>query len=141
MRTLLRTLALAVVVGSLSMGVGAQDTAADARLALPDRHFGEIAYVNGGIGEEEKALVVARAKDFPLKLVFAEKAGPYVADVHVVISSAKGKPVFDMASVGPFLMLKLAPGSYQVQATLGNHSQKKTAQVSAKHQTSLNFLW
>lgn len=43
-----------------------------------------LSYLSGGIGDEERDEILAREKDFNLKLVFAERTGSYMADVTTV---------------------------------------------------------
>ena len=61
-------------------------------------------YVNGGIGEGEQAAMRRIAKEFPLRITFsAEKDGEFVADVPIVITDARGNPVFELSKAGPLL--------------------------------------
>lgn len=54
--------------------------------------------------------------DYSLKLVFALRAGPYVAGVDVTIYDEGGAKIVDAYSKGPWFLAKLPPGTYRVVA-------------------------
>lgn len=102
-----------------------------------------VAYLNGGAGDEEVQFIKQAIKDYSMALAFARSASPraeYVADVAVTVKDAKGQTVFDLPSSGPYLLLKLPAGSYQVTATYQGKAQ--TRKVSAGNAASLvTFEW
>ncbi len=86
---------------------------------VESRTAGEIRYVNGGFGIEERAVM---PKDYPLKLVFATEKRHLLSQVNVVISDAAGKKVFELAANdGPWLLVALKPGRYSLEATHNGH--------------------
>ena len=102
-----------------------------------------VAYLNGGAGDEEVQFIKQSMKDYSLALAFARQASPraeYVAEVTVTVKDAKGQTVFDLPSSGPYLLLKLPAGSYEVTATYQGKAQ--TRRVSAGNAASLvTFQW
>lgn len=54
--------------------------------------------------------------DYSLKLVFALRAGPYVAGVDVTIYDEAGAKIVDAYSKGPWFLAKLPPGTYRIVA-------------------------
>ena len=66
------------------------------------------------------------------------KASNWRAEVAVTVKDAKGQTVFDLPSSGPYLLLKLPAGSYQVTATYQGKAQ--TRRVSAGNTASLVTL-
>ncbi|WP_300320883.1 hypothetical protein [Accumulibacter sp.] len=56
---------------------------------------GGLAYASGGVGEESRQLLSARASEFNLKLVFAMTSGAYTSGVRVAIADAKGKTLLE----------------------------------------------
>jgi hypothetical protein len=67
--------------------------------------------------------------DYPLKLVFATRQGPYLARIDVVVRDAAGAKVVEAFSPGPWLFVKLPAGDYRVQATRPD-GRKASARVS-----------
>lgn len=58
-------------------------------------------YLFGGVSSNEREVIEARAKDFNLMLVFAEKNGPYLSNVQVMLASAKNGEILAIAVNGP----------------------------------------
>jgi hypothetical protein len=98
-------------------------------------------YISGGIGEAEQQDFAAREKEFNLKLVFSLVEGNYLADVHVVVSDAKGRKVVEQVAEGPFFMARLPPGEYQVSATYGGKSVNRKMRIVANRLRTEYFRW
>lgn len=105
--------------------LGAVATTASLALAaapLPAVHDeGGVAYLSGGIGQRESRAIEDAEKHWPLTLEFAQREhghGDFVADVAVVVRGTGGRPSLKATSDGPFLLAKLPPGRYTVDATL-----------------------
>jgi hypothetical protein len=100
-----------------------------------------VRFVTGGIGEEERAAILAASADFNLKLLFAEKGGAYLADVTVVVTGADGAKVLELKADGPLVLASLPVGAYRVAATAGGREQVRSASIPATGQRSLAFYW
>ena len=74
-------------------------------------------YISGGVGEDARQELLAKERDYNLKIVAADKSGDYLAAVQVVIESARKEQVLDATMEGPILLAKLAPGTYTMRAT------------------------
>jgi hypothetical protein len=84
---------------------------------------------NGGISLEERA----SAPDEGTKLEFFLKGGPYVSDVHVVVEDSSGNELVNTVTDGPWLILDLPDGEYQVHASLGDdNAQGGKIQVDSR---------
>ena len=70
---------------------------------------GEVEYLSGGAGEEERAAMTAQQAAFPLRIVFSEPGGGYAVADRVELSRG-GAKVATIDNAGPWLMLKVAPG-------------------------------
>jgi len=99
--------------------------------------------VSGGIGDGEAAAIQSEARHWPLTLEFAirDKAkSDYAADVNVLVRDAKGHTVLQTTSGGPFLLARLNPGQYTVQASLDGKTLQQKVMVG--HQPARHlFLW
>lgn len=102
---------------------------------------GGIAYVSGGVGDDSITRLNSLAKDFNLKLVFALQSGNYVSDVKVVIADAKGKTLLDATSAGPWFLVKLPAGNYQIVATFAGNAVKRQVTVGAAKLQTVDFRW
>jgi hypothetical protein len=102
---------------------------ADDAMLSPQTAPSGVKYLSGAIGESEQNAFDAQRKDFSLRLTFVQKSsGAYVADVTVVISNTHGE-VLNVVVPGPFLMVQLAPGTYQIKATYNGEQQNKTLTI------------
>lgn len=102
---------------------------------------GGISHVSGGIGDDSIARLESLAGDFNLKLVFALQSGNYVTDVKVVIADARGKTLLDATSAGPWFLVKLPAGSYQIAATFAGNAVKRSVTVGKAKLQTVDFRW
>lgn len=103
---------------------------------------GEVRYVSGGIGVDERLELLAMHAEFNVHMTFAVKrAGNFIADVAVRIEDAAGREVLDAVSEGPWLYARLAPGRYSLRATYAEAIQKRAFQVRAGRHTGLYLYW
>ena len=105
---------IASVIGA---GIIAAPLVAGAQETVPVVTVTTTPYLNGGIGEEEAATIRSKANDFSLRLTFAEGSNnELTANVPVVITDARGNPVFALSHAGPLLYMMLPKGGYTVTA-------------------------
>ncbi|MDT3670980.1 MAG: carboxypeptidase regulatory-like domain-containing protein [Aromatoleum sp.] len=131
---------MASQVGNIAVAQTAAPPSSD--VAAPDvREFEGVRYVTGGVGEGERTAILAIARDFNLKLTFAEKSGDYLSGVKTVITGGNGRKVLELDSEGPLVLAKLPPGKYRVSATANGREQTRDANVAGTGQQSLNFYW
>lgn len=126
---------------ALTFGLSAGLLSAEELAPLPtqtDAH-GTV-YLSGGIGETELEQVNQAARDFPLKLILAERTGAYVADVKVAIVDSRGRTVLEAPSVGPIVLVRLAPGHYRVSASYAGLVREQRITLSRGHKT-LVLAW
>lgn len=133
---------LAVALAALAIGAGAAH-AAPAPLP-PLQRSGGIEYLSGGVGHDEARAVEHAARHWPLTLEFAVKNKPradFAADVQVHVRDANGHTRLDARSDGPFLLAKLPPGRYRVDASLAGKTLHERVQIKAGHPAKAVFLW
>ena len=105
---------------------------------------GVIAYVTGGIGQDEVNAIKQVAAQYPLELEFARTAIPqneYVTDIKVLIKDHQGKPVLDTVSDGPFLLAKLPDGKYTVNVNRHGSTKQRAVQIRSQQHERLIFVW
>jgi len=110
-------------------------------LAIDQGEQNGIAYATGGVGQDESAAMRGMAKDYSLRVLAAAKSGEYVADVKVAISDAQGKQVLALDTQGPYLLARLPPGRYRVDAAYGQARQTRQVQVPSSGQADVSFYF
>ena len=132
---------LAGALAVLAMGA----TAAQAASLLPPvQKSGTVEYLSGGIGRDEARAIEGEARHWPLKLEFAvkdKKRADFAADVKVLVRDAKGHTALDLTAAAPFLLAKLAPGHYSIEASLAGKTLHERAIVKPGHPAKALFLW
>ena len=102
---------------------------------------GGVSYVSGGVGADSIDRLSSLAGDFNLKLVFALKSGEYVSGVRVAIADSAGKTVLDTTSEGPWFLVKVPAGNYQIVATFAGNAVKRQVAVATAASRTVDFRW
>lgn len=99
----------------------------------------DIRVLNTGVGVEQRQ----SEADYSTKLVFSEKRGPLLADIHFIITDAQSKKkILEMSSAGPWVFADLPSGKYNIKATRKNGSmQSAQFNVTGKRQTKIVLSW
>lgn len=100
------------------------------------------AFVVGGIGQEEIAQLNAERNNYSFWAITAVKgSGEHLADVRMQISDRSKRVVFDLVLSGPWLLIDLPPGIYEVEATYNGETHAKTTTIRAggHHQAVFYF--
>jgi len=104
-----------------------------------------IEYMSGGVSSDEAALMQAVAPRWPATFEFAVKDGSrsnFAADIAVTVRDAAGRTVLSQVTAqGPFMVARLDPGRYEVEATLAGRTLKQTVEIHAGSPTRTLFLW
>ena len=125
----------AILLGVASLGpvAGANDAIVQTT--------GSVKYVSGGVGAESIDQLNALARNFNLKLVFALKSGDYLSGVNVAIADAAGKTLLNTTSDGPWFLIKLPAGRYQIVATFAGTAVTRQAAVGAASLSVIDMRW
>ena len=110
----------------------------------PVQNQGGVGYVTGGFGQDESTAFKRAMPQFSVAMTFSSHSdgtAAYAADVQVVIRDENDANVLNVASKGPFLLVNLPPGKYQVFATYGNQTQQRDINVAVNGSTRLTFAW
>ncbi len=101
-----------------------------------------IAYMTGGIGEEEVAVMKPQAKKFTLNLLFSEGiVGRWVTDINVNIYDEASNLVFRIVGAKNVLYVNLPAGTYTILANNAGNKlrQKVTLQSDTNQKVVLNW--
>ncbi|WP_069706196.1 hypothetical protein [Burkholderia seminalis] len=99
-----------------------------------------VAYVTGGIGQDEVAAFRDVAPRYNLRITFASKRGHYLSDVDVTLSSGKST-MLDAHTNGPFLFARVPPGRYTVSAHDRGVQEVRHVVVPARGAVDVRFYW
>jgi len=106
-----------------------------------DVRAGDVPYLSGGVGADAREELLAKEKEYNLKIVGAEKSGDYLAGVKVVIESARKEQVLDTTMEGPILLAKLAPETYTIRAVNDGQTLTRTVTVPAQGLGRVDLRW
>ncbi|WP_058642880.1 hypothetical protein [Pseudacidovorax intermedius] len=121
--------------------------AAAAPAALPDIRMAPegTEYMCGGVGRDEQAFMEMVSPRWGATLEFAVSRGPrgqFDEPVAVrVVNKYNGEQVLDATAHGPYMLARLGPGTYDVQATLGTLTLTQTLNVALGAPGRMLFLW
>ncbi len=101
---------------------------------LPTAALPGVDTLSTGVGQEGRS---AGHREFSLKVVFAERLGPYVAGVSLKIVDEGGQALVDTLSAGPWFYAKLPPGNYRVHARRNGARTEGTVEITGVRQKVL----
>lgn len=141
MKTLNKPIAAATALCALMTGAAL----AQAATPLPPvQRSGTVAYPSGGIGVDESKAIQNASKQRPLTLEFVIKdkqRADFAAGVAVKVHDAKSHAVLDTTAGGPFLLVKLPPGRYAVDATLAGKTLHASVKVESGRPARTLLVW
>lgn len=117
---------LLLALGCMTLSVHAPLRAQAAELPLHTE--GAVKYLNGGAGEEERALMRAHAREYPLQIVLSTPDGAYTVADSLTVANRHGELV-SIKHAGPIVMLNLPPGRYSVEADINGVEHKRSVTI------------
>jgi hypothetical protein len=88
------------------------------------------AFLDGGIGQTETESMEAERGKYSLWIMTASKtSGAHLPDAEVTIVDAKGETVFQRRLEGPWLMIDLPLGRYEVRSHYGQEAQTRITTI------------
>ena len=105
----------------------------------PVTHAG-VAYVTGGIGEDEVFAFREIAPKYNMRITLASKAGHYLSDVDVSITSGQ-HVVLAVRTEGPFLFVRVPTGRYRIAARDRHITETKEVVVPSTGAIDVRFYW
>ncbi len=91
-------------------------------------------YLNGGGGDEERAAMAARQREFPFKVVLSGAGGEFVVADTLSVSTPQGE-LLAIRDAGPIVMIKLRPGQYTLEATWRGKTERRLVRMATSAQT------
>jgi len=118
--------------------------AADMSVLPPTHEDGAIIYLSGGIGSDQSSAIKSVMHRYPLVLEFVgatHGGNDYLADVPVTISDSHGKDLLSTKADGPFMLVSLPHGRYDVSAKYHGKTQHREVSVSDATHAHEMFSW
>ncbi len=132
------------MVLGVGLSVAAHVNAADSVPSQPQpQEQGSVSFISGGVGEDDAQRLKQMRSQYPLELLFVTSGNPnqYLSDVKVKIMDGRGKVVLDTVSNGPFLLAKVPPGRYSVNADNDGSVKRQSVQVGGGKTQRVMFVW
>ncbi|MBU3578290.1 carboxypeptidase-like regulatory domain-containing protein [Polynucleobacter sp. UK-Kesae-W10] len=112
---------------------------------IPDTQRSEgIAYISGGVGEEETNAILSEAKQWPLLLELSQienGRGVWIFGAQIKVINSQKKVIFDAQADGPYMLINLESGDYQIQASYQGVEQKRSISVKAGTPQKIVIFW
>ena len=113
--------------------------------ALPQiQSQGQVEFLSGGVGKDESDAVLQAANSWPLTLELSQSATPraeYISDVQVTIKDKSGSTVLDMNAEGPYVLVKLPPGRYSLDATYESRPLHRDVTLQKGRSKRISLMW
>lgn len=106
----------------------------------PQTTYG-ITYASGGIGDDERSEMQAMRDGYTLLLKVAAKSGHYLGDVNVVFRRANGEIAFENRLDGPWLLVNLPSGAYDMSVTSEGTTQRKKIRIDKGARREVVLYW
>jgi hypothetical protein len=110
-------------------------------LAVPSQSSGDIAYASGGISDDERNEMQAMKNGYTLLLKVAAKSGQYLGDADVAFKRRDGTAVFETRMDGPWLLVNLPSGVYEMSVTSEGTTQRKQVRVGKGSRREVVMYW
>lgn len=108
---------------------------------IPVGHDRGVAYVTGGVGQDEAAAFRGLAPGYNMRATFTTGSGEYLSGVAVQVLRADGSVAFSATSDGPYLYARLPQGRYRVVATLDGVPRSRELYVPARGGVKFSLVW
>ncbi len=132
-RSLISASAFALCVAGAPLA-HAQGASASADGPVVQHSRAGIAYISGGAGTGNRALMAARRSEFPFEVVLSTSGGAYVVASTLTVRTPAGE-LLTVLDAGPIVMMKLPPGQYTLEATSQGKTERREVHVTDRQQT------
>jgi hypothetical protein len=101
---------------------------------------GEVAFVSGGIGLDERTELLARQKNYDLSIWSVNKIRKLVMPSMLVVDDKDGKELLSLNDSGPLFLLQLPKGDYTIRATYNDKEEQQKVSIQNGRKT-VAFVW
>lgn len=112
---------------------------------IPDTQYSQgISYISGGVGEEESQAILTESKQWPLLLELSQLEngrGVWIFGAKIKILNTMNQVIFDAQADGPYILINLTAGQYQIAASYQGSIQKKSVLIQGSGLQKLAIFW
>lgn len=100
-----------------------------------------VAWVSGGVGEDERSEMLIVLPDYNLKLSTAERLGGYLSGVRAELRNVRGVTVLETVLDGPVLLARVPPGRYELRVTNAEVTQSRKLTLRKTGRREIVLYW
>ena len=112
---------------------------------IPDTQYSQgISYISGGVGEGESEAILTESKQWPLLLELSQLEngrGVWIFGAKIKILNTMNQVIFDAQADGPYILINLTAGQYQIEASYQGSIQKKSVLIQGSGLQKLAIFW
>lgn len=101
---------------------------------------GDVPYVTGGIGEDERRAMESVRPNYNLHIMSAGKSGAFAGDTLLIIRNKDGLELL-RTDAGPLFYAKLQPGKYSVEGSNNGQVRSQNITVGKTGSSHIHFTW
>ncbi len=137
---IMRSLLFTAIVTTLFAGTAVYADDHLQAVGLQPVQVGDVTYVTGGIGDDERSAIESEKNNYNLHIMSAMKTGEFVSDTTIVIRNKQGEELLNTTS-GPLFYANIPAGNYTVEST--NDGQTKSQKIAIRKGGSahVHFGW
>jgi hypothetical protein len=109
--------------------------------ALQAQQQGNVTFVSGGAGDEDRAALKQVESQYNLRLTFVARSGAFLANIAVTLADARGNAVLDTISDGPIFFARVPPGRYRLTVSNQGQSQSRDVTINDRGAVRQDFYW
>ena len=105
---------------------------------------GQTEFLTGGVGKDESDAILQAANSWPLTLELSQAAAPraqYIGDVQITIKDKSRNTVLDMNAEGPYVLVKLPPGKYSLDAVYESKTIHRDITLQKGRSKRVSLMW
>lgn len=87
------------------------------------QYSGDLRFVSGGVGIDERRALERVAPGFDIKVVLSTATGHLLGGGQIKVMDSRGNLVLNTVSDGPVFLLDVPAGSYTIEAIVGDRVQ------------------
>ena len=101
-----------------------------------------IPYASGGVGLDSREALLAKKAEYNLMVILSRENGHYLGGGLISVRDHAGETVFRINAKGPWVFVKLSPGTYTVEATARNATRKSQVHIGkGKELKRVLLMW